>query len=773
MYFLYRLLQIFGFPFMVLYLAGRGFRDRRYFQQFRQRLGFLPPEFRQPAPGAIWLHAVSVGEVLSSLELLQRLRAEFPLAPLFVSSTTLAGKATAQQKLDGLADGVFYAPLDYCFAVRRVLRALRPKVLVVLETELWPNLYREAKRTGCGLVVVNGRISDRAWPRYRTLRWFFRSVLRLPDAILVQNEVSRQRYLDLGAPSEKLRIAGNLKYDFDPRRAEVPEAVRQFLERLRPQEVWIAASTMPPAATGDVDEDEVVVRAFQDLAGAHPGLLLVLVPRRPERFQTAAELLAREGVPFVRRSALPGEEQLRLPGVLLLDSIGELAGLFGLADVVFMGGTLARRGGHNILEPAFFARPIIVGPHMENFPDIARKFSSTGAVFESSELSAAVETLLHDPELRARLGRRAQELAEAEQGATARAIQEIQSQYRLAVPRYRPPAYLGLWVLSRVWLLGGWLKRRYQLARRARLDTPVISVGGLTVGGAGKSPVVLWLAERLKVRGHRPAILTRGYRRRAPERCTILGAGETAPVRRTGDEAQAYLRIAPVGISADRYRAGRIIEERFQPGVFLLDDGFQHWRLARSLDVVVIDALDPFGGGAPFPLGRLRESPEALRRAGLIVIARSAGEDTLAAQIRKYNPEAPIFRSRVIPQAWVDAATGQTWAPRQLPFSQAAAFCGLGNPASFWQSLRSLGLDPVFRATFCDHHLYRAEELRRLAQRAVQSRAQALLTTEKDLMNLPEDWPRSVAPLRLCWLRIGLEIDDAEEFLRAVEARLR
>ncbi len=233
------------------------------------------------------------------------------------------------------------------------------------------------------------------------------------------------------------------------------------------------------------------------------------------------------------------------------------------------------------------------------------------------------------------------------------------------------------------------------------------------------------------------------------------------------------MRIGPVGISADRCRAGRIIQERFQPGVFLLDDGLQHWRLERSLDVVVIDALDPFGGGAPFPLGRLRESPDALRRAGLIVIARSSGEDGLAAQIRKHNSKAPIFRSRVIPQAWVDAATGQTWAPRELPFSRVAAFCGLGNPASFWQSLRSLGLDPVFRATFRDHHLYRAEELRRLAQRAVQSGAQALLTTEKDLMNLPEDWPRSVAPLRLCWLKITVEIDDAEEFLRTVEARLR
>lgn len=761
------MLQVFGFPFILLYFAVRGLRDWRYLLGFWQRLGFLPADFRQPAAGSIWVHAVSVGEVLSSVELMRRLRAGFPVTPLLVSSATLAGRAMAEEKLVGLADGVFYAPVDYCFAVRRVLRALRPKVLVVLETEIWPNLYREARRSGCGLLVVNGRMSDRAWPRYRRLGWFFGRVLRLPDVLLVQNEISRQRYLAVGAPPEKVRVGGNLKYDFDARRAPAPEAVARFLERLHPGEVWIAASTMPPAEAGDVDEDEVVVEAFRRLVETHPELLLVLVPRRPERFQTAAQVLARAGVPFLRRSTLGPDDRLSLPGVLLLDSIGELSGLFRFADVVFMGGTLARRGGHNILEPAFFGRPIIVGPHMENFPDIARKFSAAGGVLESTDLSTAVDGLLRDPELRARLGRRAQELAEAEQGATERAVREVQGLYARAVPRYRPAAYRSLWLLSRVWLLGARWKRRYQMARRVRLNTPVISVGGLTVGGAGKSPVVLWLAERLRAAGHRPAILTRGYRRQAPERYTVLEAGAGAPVACTGDEAQMYLRarVGPVGISADRYGAGRLIEERFGPTVFLLDDGFQHWRLERSLDVVVIDALDPFGGCEPFPLGKLREPLEALGRADLIVIARTENTGDLAARIRKYNAQAPIFRSRVVPELWVDAVTGQTWNARGLPFARAAAFCGLGNPASFWRTLAALGIRPAFRAVFPDHHAYRGEELRRLALRAQESGAQALLTTQKDAANLCENWPTLVAPLRLCCLKIELEIEGAEELL--------
>jgi len=207
----------------------------------------LPRSLRQTAAGAIWLHAVSVGEVLSSLELLRRLRAGFPSTPLFVSTTTLAGRALAEEKLASLADGIFYAPVDLVWVVRRVLRALRPWMVVIAETEIWPNLFREVKRAGCGLVIVNGRISDRAAPRYQRLRWFFRHVLGWPDAILTQSEAIRQRYLGLGAPPEKVFTAGNLKYDFEPRAQSA-----SFVRLSGSARLWIAASTMPPAGQQDL-----------------------------------------------------------------------------------------------------------------------------------------------------------------------------------------------------------------------------------------------------------------------------------------------------------------------------------------------------------------------------------------------------------------------------------------------------------------------------------------------------------------------------------------
>ncbi len=755
-----------------MYLLLRGFQDRRYFKSLPQRLGFLPHSYRQTGHASIWLHAVSVGEVLAAATLVRELRERMPEAPLFVSASTLAGKAAAEDKLGALADGVFYAPIDYCFAVRRVLRTIRPRVVVVLETEIWPNLYREAKRAGCGLAVVNGRISNRAMPRYRKLGWFFGPVLGLADAILTESDSSRDRFLELGALAEKVRLAGNLKYDFDPRRQAPPAAILEFFGRAKPAEVWIAASTMPPAEPDDPDEDDAVIAAFRDVARTHPRLMLVLAPRKPERFDRAAEALARAGIAFTRRSQMTGGGS-----ALLLDSIGELGSLFGLADVVFMGGTLARRGGHNVLEPAFFGKPVIVGPHMQNFAEIAEKFTAAGALVpigNSAELAGAVRGLLEDAGRRGRIGAAALAAAESERGATARAADEIVRLYEASLPRYRPatPALIALWPLSRLWLMGGAIKRWRGRMGQSRLATPVISVGGLAAGGSGKTPLVLWLAERLKERGIEPAILTRGYRRRIAEPHTILAPGERAAAELTGDEAQMYVRagIGPIGIGADRAGAGRLIEKRFAPGVFLLDDGFQHWRLARELDIVVLDALDPFGGEAAIPLGRLRETPAALARADAIVVTRTAPGESIArieARVRQVNTKAPVFRSRVVVRGW-RGAQGEA---AVLP-SRVAAFCGLGNPDSFWRTLRELGVAPVWRRAFGDHHRYSHRELAQMAAEARAAGAEALVTTEKDAANLGAGWREAVAPIAVLWLEIALEVDQAEALIKLVEAPL-
>ncbi len=715
------------------------------------------------------------------MELLRRLRAEFPNSRLFVSASTPAGRATAAEKLHGLADGVFYAPVDYVFAVRRVLRTLRPSVVIVAETEIWPNLFRETKRTGAALALVNGRISDRAFPRYLPFRRFFASVLPHADSILVQTDAIRKRFMALGAPDERTRTSGNFKYDFDPRPAPPNSPVLALIAKTGPGPVWIAASTMPPADAGDLDEDDAVIAAYQELAPRHPGLLFILVPRKPERFDAAARRLEAAGISYVRRTALDAQARER-PFVLLLDTIGELGGLFAAADVVFMGGSLARRGGHNTLEPALFAKPVVTGPHMENFQAIDDEFRAAGAsvrIENASELAGAVDRLLADPALASEIGRRALACAEERRGATARAVEEIRQLHRAHIPRYRPamPWYATAWLLSRVWLAGGRRKQASGLHARRKLDAPVISVGNLTMGGTGKTPCVLRLAELAAGRGLRPGILTRGYGRGTLEKNLVVAPGSAVCAEYSGDEPQIFIRsgVAAVGIGADRFSTGNLLLEKFGVDILLLDDGFQHWKLARDIDIVLIDALNPLSGGGIFPVGRLREPVQSLARADIILITRSRFSDlapALEQMAARLNPNAPVFRAGVEPRAWIELRTGQKYPPREPPFDRAAAFCGVGNPHSFRRTLAALGVEPAEFMEFGDHHRYRVHEMRRIARTAQARRATALVTTEKDAVNLCEACEDLTAPLPIYWLQIGMEIEREDEFVREIEDRL-
>jgi tetraacyldisaccharide 4'-kinase len=763
-YFLYRVLQAFALPLLLLYFFLRGLRNPAYWHSLPQRFGFLPHSFRQTVPGAIWLHAVSVGEVLACLEYARRLRAAFPHSRLFVSTSTIAGRATADEKLNGIAHGVFYAPVDYVWAVRRVLRTLRPAAVLIAETEIWPNLFREVHRLGAGLAIVNGRISDRAMPRYLRWRAIFPSVLSAVDSVLAQSEVMRERFLALGAPAERVTVGGNFKYDFEARAAAADSPVVQWIARVKPARVWIAASTMPPAEPGDPDEDDVVIAAWREVSPRLPDLALILVPRKPERFDVAAAKLAAAGVAFERRSTM----QSGASRVLLLDTIGELSSLFAHADVVFMGGTLPHRGGHNILEPAFFAKPVIVGPHMENFQAIADDFRAAGAcvtIDDGGQLAAAVEQVLRNP---GTVGKRARECASAKRGATERAVDLARAIYR--PPRYRAAitGYAPARALSAVWRMEARRRAVRDYRARRRLDAPVISVGNITMGGAGKTPCVLRLAELLRDRGRVPAILTRGYGRHSPVKSLVLAAGASAPVQTTGDEPQIFLRskLAPVGIGADRFETGSLLLQEVGADVVLLDDGFQHVKLARNVDVLLIDGVNPFGGGEIFPAGRLREPLAGMARADVVVITRSDVTDFVPAierVVRCHNPTAPIVHARIEPECWVQLRTGRCLGLSEINFDRAAAFCGLGNPQGFRRTLESAGVHLVDWIEFDDHHHYTPAELRLIAAQSHNCGATVILTTEKDAVNLPESAVDQLAPMPLYWLRVSMRFDNEAE----------
>lgn len=735
-YLLYRLLQALAFPVLLLYLVHRILKNRAYARRIGERFGLLPASICPTLPGAVWLHAVSVGEVIAAIPLIRALRDALPEAPVYVSVSTLAGRAMADQKLASLADGVFYAPLDYVSAVRRVLRRLRPALLVIIETEIWPNMMREAKRSGAGVLIVNARISDKALPRYRRYAWFFRQALAYCDAVLAQDETAAGRYREIGAAN--VRVAGNLKYDFDPNTARVAPDLDAWIRSAGAQQILIAASTMPPAHEGDVDEDDLVIEAWKELASQHPDLLLILVPRRPERFDQAAKKLQNAGIEFTRRTALGPPCR-----VLLLDTIGELNGLFRYATLVFMGGTVAERGGHNILEPAAFGAPVICGAHMENFAEIAAEFERAGALprLDQTNFLFSISSLLENKAKLESISKISLDLAESKRGATVRLVEILRTAHDRALPRPIPP--IVLLPFSWLWLIGVAIDRSLKRLRRRKLEVRTISIGNLAAGGTGKTPMVIWLCREFEKRGLRVGVLTRGYRRAGGSGVQIVSPGDEISIEVTGEEPALILQKTKsiVGIGSSRWRTWQEMQGKGKPDVVLLDDGFQHWPLERDADIVLIDALDPFRGGV-LPLGRLREPFSALKRASAVVITRTRTSRNylgLIAEIRRHNPAAPIFRARTLARR------------PDVELSSFGAFCGLGQPEAFRRTLKEIGLEPAFFEVFPDHHHYSPEEIA-----ALKSRSAILVTTEKDLLNVPVALRESIRPIP-----IEMELDDA------------
>jgi tetraacyldisaccharide 4'-kinase len=339
------------------------------------------------------------------------------------------------------------------------------------------------------------------------------------------------------------------------------------------------------------------------------------------------------------------------------------------------------------------------------------------------------------------------------------------------------PWCLAAWVLARVWRREGKRRQSLYYARRRKLDVPVISVGNLTMGGTGKTPCVLRLAELLRERGRKPGILTRGYGRTSPVTALALPPGATVRAEVSGDEPQIFLRarVAPVGIGADRYRTGTLLGREFGCDVLLLDDGFQHMKLARNFDVVLLDALNPFGGNEIFPMGRLREPVGALARADAIVITRSESSDlgpAIEREVRRWNPRAPIYRAHIQSEWWVEHRSGRRIPTQEMKLDRAGAFCAVGNPQSFYRTLDALGVRYVDCMEFADHHRYLPTELMRLTEQFQRGGATTLVTTEKDAVNLCEGADDLLAPLPLYWLKISMRIEGEEELVAEMERRI-
>jgi 3-deoxy-D-manno-octulosonic-acid transferase len=423
-YLLYSLATLLTLVALTPYFVYQALRHKKYVGSLGQRLGYLPVSFNLDADDSIWVHAVSVGEVLAARPLLHELRQRYPALRLFLSTTTRAGQDLARRSVSDV-DGVFYFPFDWRVTVRRTLDVVQPRLFVMVETEIWPNLLRECRARGIRTVLVNGRISYRSFPRYRLVRPLFRRVLADVDAFCVQGEETQRRLVELGADPARITVTGSLKFDaLDamPTPGRGRDRVLRFFRVGANRPVLVAGSTLK-------GEEEAVIRAFNRVRTAGSNALLVLAARHPERFGDVERLCRQEGLATIRRSALPIDAEPRADAVVL-DTIGELAQLYQIATAVFVGGSLVPAGGHNILEPALFGKPIIFGPHMENFAEIADAFLANGAAVQvrsERELEEAVIALMNDPVRRARLGAAARALVDANRGAKDRTLAVIAS----------------------------------------------------------------------------------------------------------------------------------------------------------------------------------------------------------------------------------------------------------------------------------------------------------------------------------------------------------
>jgi 3-deoxy-D-manno-octulosonic-acid transferase len=417
MYLLYSVLLAVALVCATPYWLYQMLRHGKYRRGLTERLGFVPQRITPSTKPSIWIHAVSVGEVLAVSELVRRLQKEFPEHRVVISTTTDTSQMLARDRFG--AENVFYFPFDFKHCVKPYFETLQPELIVIAETEFWPNFLRTAKEQGIRVAVVNARISDRSLPGYRRWQSILSRVLRNVDIFLAQTSEDVRRLCEIGTPADRVFVAGNLKFDVAaPSPPPIVNQLRSAFQSADAGPVLICGSTVE-------GEEEFLLEAFKNVLTQYPAAIMLLAPRHPERFEQVTELIKQSQFKFSKRSTWNGEPLSG--GVFLIDSIGELASLYALADLAFVGGSLVSRGGHSILEPAQHGVAILVGPHTENFRDIVELFRDNNAVriVSADQLRRAFLELLANENERRTLGRRALETLQSQRGATQLTLEKL------------------------------------------------------------------------------------------------------------------------------------------------------------------------------------------------------------------------------------------------------------------------------------------------------------------------------------------------------------
>ncbi len=822
MYILYNILILIVFVvFIIPYYTYRLFMEKGFGRRYKQSLGCIDEnEIERVAhKDCIWIHGASVGEIVATSPLVKQIRKEMPDRPVLVSAFTVGGYNMAKQIIPE-ADAIIYFPLDLPFIAESLVKRIHPGVFMPVETELWPNFLRAIRERHIPVMMVNGRISEKSVKSYRYLYGIWDDMLNTVTRFCMQSSIDADYIAHLGADHNKIFVTGNTK--FDQTYAEVtPEDLEKYRLELglhNDYPVIVAGSTHP-------GEEKILLESFKKVRSVYPHARLVIAPRKTARAGEIAKLASKYGYETGFRSQMLQEEGERKEyPLLIIDTIGELGRIYAVGDIVFVGGSFSNTGGHNVLEPAAHAKPILVGPSMQNFKDsyaLLSKVKACKMVNSNAELTSEMLDILKNDERRAQMGAASMQVIRENRGADVRSIRYLKELLDLtAVPAREYHKYPintrnltdegggrlrhGDAVIQYVYQIAygpdtpfmGWLllallrgmsylyefgvrSKLYLyesgLVKREKLNCCVISIGNITVGGTGKTPTAQKMAAIIKAMGYRVVILNRGYRSHWDKELGVVSNGNKIfmTAYEAGDEAYLMAKTLPgipVIIGKNRAVTGRYAVEKLNAEVIIMDDGYQHWQLERDLDVVLVDTLNMFGNGCVLPRGTLREPLENLSRGDLFLLTKTDQSSKLSRMqlrhtISKYNA-APVVESVHKPKNFVEIAdwykgiAENSHDLEELRGKDVMVFSAIGNPSSFEQTLCSIGLNIVEAVRYPDHHDYGMLEMQYINERASSQKAVAMVTTAKDAVKIPTEFIYSNREIPLYILNMEIHITD-------------
>lgn len=713
MYIIYNLIALIALIVFVLpYYTYRLLTEKGFDRRFRQSFGRVTDEeiARVAQKDCIWIHGASVGEIVATSPLVKQIRKEMPDRPVLVSAFTVGGYNMAKQIIPE-ADAIIYFPLDLPFVAESMVKRIHPGIFMPVETELWPNFLRAIRERHIPVMMVNGRISEKSVKSYRYLYGIWEDMLNTVSRFCMQSSIDADYIAHLGAEKEKIFVTGNTK--FDQTYAEVtPEDLEKYRTELGLGDAYpiiVAGSTHPT-------EEKYLLESFKTIRHKYHEARLIIAPRKTTRADEIAKIAADFGYETGYRSVMLENVQARKnQPVILIDTIGELGRIYAIGDVVYVGGSLSKHGGHNVLEPAAHAKPILVGPNMQNFKDsysLLSKVKACKMVNNGNELTSEMLDIISNDQRRQQMGAASLQVIKENRGADVRSIKYLKDlldltavpardykaypvntrnlndegggrlrhgdaviQYVMQIANGPDTPFMG-WVLlaflrmlSYLYEIGVcWKLSVYKsgLIKPEKLPCCVISIGNITVGGTGKTPTAQKMAAIIKDMGYRVVILNRGYRSHWGKDIGVVSDGEKIYMTayEAGDEAYLMAKTLPgipVIIGKNRAVTGRYAVEKMNAQVIIMDDGYQHWQLERDLDIVLVDTLNMFGNGCVLPRGTLREPLQNLDRGDIFLLTKTDQSSRLSRMqlrktIGKYNAKAPIVESVHHPKNFVEIA---------------------------------------------------------------------------------------------------------------------